>query len=540
MKKRTDGTAPDQIALADALFETDHVLIAQMDRNFDLIRVNSAFARSGNRKHSFYKGKNYFALFPCEDIQRIFEEVRESGEPYSAVEKPLGRAEDDAWDMTYWNWSFVPVKGRGEKVQGFVLSQVNVTRTKWVEQELLKEHDFRTAIEDSVSAGIIVFDLDGSLAYSNRAFCEMTGWPQEELLGALVPLPFWVQHSETAVMAAVHDSLSRGEERDPVECLFQRKDGETFWVLASFRFIRDTRNQRPVGWVETIIDITNRKEAEESLRAAETLVRRNERMATLGLLVSEISHEINNPNNFISFNLPILRDYVQALHSVISARPHCPAEREFFGMSYADFYKDLLKMLQNIENGSKRIERTVSVLRDFARERKGGERLFVDLRTGIQRAVSLCQRELSRKGLETVDVHVADRVPPASTCPEELELILVNLVINAAHALDKEEGRISVLVAQDDPLVVEVEDNGCGMDRQTREKVLLPFFTTKPAGSGTGLGLYITRNLVTRLGGKLEIESVAGQGTTCRVTLPAPAEGTALPPRIQSRPGEGQ
>jgi signal transduction histidine kinase len=138
----------------------------------------------------------------------------------------------------------------------------------------------------------------------------------------------------------------------------------------------------------------------------------------------------------------------------------------------------------------------------------------------IDRVVSICQGRV-RRTAKTFTVEAPAGLPPISSDPLALEQILVNLLINATQALDKEESRVTLKVAlgetRDERFIIEVSDNGCGMDAATRRKIFDPFFTTKPAGAGTGLGLSIVHRLVEELGGRIEVVSEPGQGTTFRL-----------------------
>jgi signal transduction histidine kinase len=207
--------------------------------------------------------------------------------------------------------------------------------------------------------------------------------------------------------------------------------------------------------------------------------------------------------------LPIVDGYAQAHPDFAVCR-----------LPYGEFRQDIFKLVDNLEHGSSRINATVAALRDFARERVKREKTEFDLRTVIDRVVSICQGRV-RRTAKTFTVEVPAGLPPISSDPLALEQILVNLLINAAQALDKEESWITLKVAvgeaREERFIMEVSDNGCGMDAATRRKIFDPFFTTKPAGAGTGLGLSIVHRLVEELGGRIEVVSEPGQGTTFRL-----------------------
>jgi signal transduction histidine kinase len=248
----------------------------------------------------------------------------------------------------------------------------------------------------------------------------------------------------------------------------------------------------------------------------------SEKLASLGFLVSGVAHEINNPNNFITFNLPILRDYLQEIIPIIDNYADERQDFELFGMSYPEFRKDIFKLLDNIEHGSKRINTTVSSLREFSRNKDKVEKDLVDIRQVIEKGLAISRGKI-RRMVKSFEVNIPKGLPRIYTDPQILEHILINLLINAAQAADKEDSwvRIGVSLGNTwwDRLNIEVSDNGCGMDKETIGKVFDPFFTTKPSGEGTGVGLSVCHTLVESLGGRIEVESESGKGSTFKVIL---------------------
>jgi signal transduction histidine kinase len=271
---------------------------------------------------------------------------------------------------------------------------------------------------------------------------------------------------------------------------------------------------------DTIIRISDVTEA----RWMERQLVQSEKLASIGLLVAGVAHEINNPNNFISFNIPVLRTYLDQVMSFTDNYAESHADFAVLGMSYPDFREDIFKLLDNLEHGSSRISATVSALRDFARERGQGEKSWVDLKVVLEKAMAICKGRII-KLVRDVVVNLPDELPPVFTDPMALEQVLVNLLINAAQAADKDNSWIKLNVTrrerrpEAEQLIIEVNDNGGGMDAATQRRIFDPFFTTKGPGVGTGLGLSISHRLVEELGGHIEVSSEVGLGSTFRVIL---------------------
>ena len=275
------------------------------------------------------------------------------------------------------------------------------------------------------------------------------------------------------------------------------------------------------GAIIRIRDITDARFMEQQLI-------QSEKLASLGLLVSGIAHEINNPNNFISFNIPILRDYLKRLIPFVEEHAKVHQDFELFGMSYPEFREDVFKLLDNVEHGSSRINFIVSDLREFSRKKDKKEHVWLDIKQVIEKVVAIC-RGKTEKTVRSLEFNIPESLPPILVDFEGLEQILVNILINAAQAADKEDSwiRLSVKLGNtwQDHLIIEVSDNGCGMDEETKGKIFDPFFTTKGPEDGTGLGLYVCHNLIEGLGGRIEVESEPGQGSSFRIMVPHKGQG---------------
>ncbi|MBE9545096.1 MAG: PAS domain-containing protein, partial [Proteobacteria bacterium] len=270
-----------------------------------------------------------------------------------------------------------------------------------------------------------------------------------------------------------------------------------------------------------ISDITEAKRFERRLIESE-------KMASLGVLVSSIAHEINNPNNFVSFNIPILREYTTEIIPYLDKYAAEQPDFELCNMPYAEFRQDIFKLMNNIENGAHRISSFVANLRQYSQGGSIKAFSWLDLAVLIDKVLDIVQTEIN-KSVKIFKKSIAVNLPEIYSDGLAIEQILINLIMNAAQAVAGGNSRVELNVAPRDDLregvVIEVSDNGCGMDDDTRLKIFNPFFTTKSAGGGTGLGLYVCHNLIQGLGGQIEVESTPGKGSTFRVILPCGEAG---------------
>jgi C4-dicarboxylate-specific signal transduction histidine kinase len=249
----------------------------------------------------------------------------------------------------------------------------------------------------------------------------------------------------------------------------------------------------------------------------------SEKLASLGVLVSSVAHEISNPNSFIGFNIPILRDYIRGMMPIIDTHAAAHPDFEIGNMPYPDFRKDIQALLDNVEHGAKRISTFVSNLKNFSRFKAEIQEESIDLRQVVEHVTAICRARL-KKDVAAFTIDMPENLPRIWSDADAIEQVVLNLLINAAQSVDKPASRVRLSVAiQDawaDHVVIEIEDNGCGMDAETRRRIFDPFFSTKSGQGGVGLGLYVCQSLVEGLRGRIEVESRPGQGSTFRVILP--------------------
>lgn len=292
-----------------------------------------------------------------------------------------------------------------------------------------------------------------------------------------------------------------------------RKDGERIPVEVSSAL---TYWEGKKAIISIIRDVTEQRRLQQQLMQADKL-------ASLGSLVAGIAHEINNPNNFITFNIPILEDYWKEAFPILDAYAANHPEWMLLGMTYTEFRLDVIKLLNNMEHGSERINNIVGELRNFARIQKDEFRALVDIHKLVDRVITLTGKQVG-KLVKSYRVELADNLPEIPVNPARIEQVLINLVLNAAQAADKEDSYV-LLSAKKDPLipgqvVFAVEDNGCGMDDAVKARIFDPFFTTKDGVEGTGLGMSISYAIIQDHGGNISVTSLPGRGTTVNVTLP--------------------
>jgi len=256
----------------------------------------------------------------------------------------------------------------------------------------------------------------------------------------------------------------------------------------------------------------------------ERKIAQNEKLALLGFAISCISHEITNPISAITFNAPILQEYIDAMISIVDDHAKYREDFELFQMPYPQFRDDVFKIIGNILHASSRVSAILSDLRKlYGTKKQDKEKRCVDLKQLIQKTTALSGVKIGQY-VKSFEINIPENLPEIYTDPDAVEHVLTNLLINAAHAADKKESWVKLDVIQGttwkNHLIIKISDNGCGMDPETLSKIFDPFFSTKPVGRGTGLGLYVSRDLVKDLGGRIEVQSEPGKGSVFSVVFP--------------------
>ena len=288
----------------------------------------------------------------------------------------------------------------------------------------------------------------------------------------------------------------------------------------------------------------------KELKEAEVQLVQAERLAAVGELAAGVAHEVNNPLNFARNSLTTLRAYVADLQEVVQrvaeldpddprqlGRQLRELEHKKQELGYGDLVTGLSELVAIVTEGLDRTARLVGDLRDFASPH-GDVRKKVDLVAGLSSTIRLMGPALRQCGAEVEWAFLPGGIDPEDGSPPRVEVIgdaaalnqvFLNLLKNAAQAIEGGKGsKIQVAVAWEGAeAVVRIRDEGVGMSPQTRARLFEPFFSTKPAGVGTGLGLSMCRRIVSQHGGHIEVESEEGAGTCVTVRLARGARGSA-------------
>lgn len=366
------------------------------------------------------------------------------------------------------------------------------------EQALSKEYAFRKAMEDSLFTGLRARDLDGRIIYVNPAFCRMTGFDAAELVNRLPPMPYWAPEEHEATQAAHQKSLAGQAPNEGVELRFQRKNGERFDALIYEAPLIDAEG-RHTGWMGSVVDITERKRAEELARQHQEKLQFTARLVTMGEMASTLAHELNQP-----------------LSAIASYTTGCINRLDAGGLPRNELREALGKLAAQAQRAGRVIRRVY----DFVR-RSEPQRAACDINETIEDAVGLIEADARKRSVRIVrDLSVnlpgilADRVM--------IEQVLLNLIRNGMDAMQTAESDRRQLVVStslaDKSLLVSVADHGGGIAQEAAEHLFEPFFSTKP--EGMGMGLNICRSIIEFHKGRMWVDANPEGGAIFRFSLP--------------------
>ena len=417
-------------------------------------------------------------------------------------------------------------------------------------------------ITDGDPVPTFVLSADHKVVNWNRACASITGLSAKEVIGtnrqwaAFYPAerPVMADLIINGAMEAGIETHYRGkfrrstvvDEAYEAEDFFPQFGTRGCWLFFTAAPIRDDQG-RIIGAIETLQDVTARHQAEDALREhqakLEELVKertnqlaqaneqllQSEKLASIGQLAAGVAHEINNPIGYVHSNIGALETYMGDIFSMLdlyqSTEPAIGSPEQAAAIKIKreevdlEFLKEDIPMLmRESREGITRVKKIVQDLKDFSHVDTTLEWQWADLHSGIDSTLNVVNNEIKYKA-DVVKNY--GPLPDVECLPSQLNQVFMNLMVNAAHAMGEERGRITVSTGcEGDSVWLEFADNGSGIPEAIQAKIFDPFFTTKPIGKGTGLGLSLSYGIIQKHNGKITVKSSPGEGTVFRIVLP--------------------
>jgi PAS domain S-box-containing protein len=308
------------------------------------------------------------------------------------------------------------------------------------------------------------------------------------------------------------------------EFRIRRENGEIRWIrLRSFPVYSETGEVYRLAGIAA--DITEYKKAREEAEKQQQQLIQADKLASIGMMVSGVAHEINNPNNLIMLNADVMQALWPDVQRVLNEGPMSDSTK-IGGLPGKRAVEKFGSMIQGIGGGAVRIKRIVQNLKDFARIDDGDVGGLLDPNEVVDSAMSIIHNML-KNASNRVTVHKDENVPRVFGNFQKLEQVAINLLTNACQALENPDQGITIRVFLDwdqKRVVIEVADEGGGIAPEYRNRILDPFFTTKKGQGGTGLGLSVSYGIMREHHGAIEFAPNHPTGTVARMWLPIHAD----------------
>jgi two-component system, NtrC family, sensor kinase len=409
---------------------------------------------------------------------------------------------------------------------------------KQTENKLRRSEELFSVITNSIVDLLSIIDSTGKRLYASPSYQRVLGYSEEEMAGLdlsdLVHLD-----DRSKIQEALARLFSEGTS-EGLEYRVRHKNGAYLVFESNAACIRDTQSGVPQA-VFVARDVTARKQAEAEHNQMEMQLRQAQKLESIGQLAAGIAHEINTPTQYIGDNTIFLRDAFKALGEVVVAHQALLARyesgdftteeisavrRQFDNADLGYLLEEIPKAIIQTMEGVKRVTRIVGAMKEFSHP-GSDTKTRTDLNRAIESTVTVCRNEW--KYVADLELDLAPDLPFVLCLPSDFNQAILNLVINAAHAIEdarsgdsKTKGLIRISTRQVDEVVeIRVQDTGCGIPAGIQSRIFDPFFTTKVVGKGTGQGLAIVHSvIVEKHKGSISLESNVGEGTTFVLRLP--------------------
>ena len=454
----------------------------------------------------------------------------------------------------FWeNATISPIIGPNNKISHFIGIKQDITQDKKKEADLEESERRFHDMADLLPQTIFEIDLNGKITYTNRVGFQMFGYSNEDLHNGVQCLMLFVPEDREKVELNIKRRL-KNLPFDHHEYTGLKKDGSTLPILIyTSRIIRDGK---PVGVRGIVIDISERKKTEEKLQELNKTLEQKvdertkdlalshqqiiqqEKLAAIGQLAAGIAHEINNPLNFIKLNFATQRENIADLLSILNEYRSVIRNIEDQGGLYEDVEKlkqieidlaletllvDIPQIFIESQRGFERITTIINSMRSFSFKHDIDAKFQFDINKGILDTLIIAHNEYRYcADLETN----LEELPPIHCNPEQISQVILNLVINSAHAIGSQlrtsNGKIQIHTWRDgNTIYCSIADDGPGITPEVQEHIFEPFFTTKKPGQGTGLGLSISYDIIVhKHNGTLSVNCPVEGGTVFTIGLP--------------------
>ena len=418
-----------------------------------------------------------------------------------------------------------PVINENDNITNYIAIKQDITVKKYTDDTLndlyIKYEELAYIFNQSPAIGFLWSADKGKTVEFVTENIKQWGYVPEDFYSQNLTFPDIIHEDDKdKVLSNLDNKLKSGKERIKQHYRVVTKDGEVRWA-DSHLYVRLGENDTITHLQGVILDVTDKKMAEEESKFQLEQLMQADKMIALGTLVSGVAHEINNPNNFVILNVPLVEKVWFNILPILQV--YYEKNGDFSvgdRLKFSKIKESMPLLLGGINDGAKRIKNIVEDLKNFARKDSSGYNQEVDINKVIQASVNLTANLVS-KSTDKFSVKYSKTPLYVKGNKQKLEQVLINLIENSCQALTERDQSIKIEVEKkSDFIMLNVFDQGKGIKKELIRKITDPFFTTKRNNGGTGLGLSIASKIILQHTGILTFNSLPDEGTSASIKLP--------------------
>lgn len=494
--------------------------------------VNPRFLQeTGYRPDEVISRNIRFILSPNmndETFDELWETVNE-GNNWSSELLSTKKDKEQFWE----NVTVSPIKNNYGEITNFVATKDNINEHKIALQLLSKEQEELKSILNTIADSVIIISTDDNISKVNHVFEKLFGLSEKEVKGLNITDLFErieleeIDHENVSDLKSIAERLRGGAIDSIQKFKVIGKNGSNKIITFNNSSIKNNENQLE-GYIIVITDLTEIITMEKQLSLSQKL-------ESIGELAAGIAHEINTPLQYVGDNLRFLQDTFDVMISGLIQKENNEINHEsvkdtdnvrIHGEDLDFIMDEVPRAIEQSIVGVERMSKIVVAMKDFAHPGIFRKSLS-DINHGIEVTINISRNKW--KYVAEIETDLQKNLPLVNCMTDEINQVILNMIINAAHAIEEklgensgEKGKIIISTSSDDKYVfIKISDSGAGIPQKNIARIFDPFFTTKEVGKGTGQGLAISHDIIAKKhGGQIKVASQTGVGTTFTIILP--------------------